>query len=372
MKTVIGSAKLLIVAIVFLLIQGCGGTSSTETSGGGGNTGGSTGNSTWDPRLVTGYPDQNSFSIAAQTFNPEAYNYNNIQVPVFVTVGDRYNNPLGAGTSVNWIAEGGIVGSFCNSDSLGICTVTWLSTGPRPVDGRATVLAWSVGEESFIDVNSNGFYDPADTYDHSSDVGEAFLDSNENGVYDFGEEYFDFNGDGQYTHANGIYNGILCSEGAQAAGMCSPQLVQVQNDIIIVMSGSFINIGLSPSVVDLRGFPSATVRVSLSDDRNQPPPANSKVSVTTTNGDIGEGADFVTPNTYWPGPVGFSFIITGNEDEIEFGYLTVEVTTPQGNITSASIPVYDVVVEEEPEEEEPPLEEEPPVDDTPPSGPIPE
>ena len=337
MKT---KALLLLILTIFLL-AGCGGTSSSSSDDSNDNEEGGN-NSAYDPRLVTGFPDQNSFSIAAETLNPEAYNYNNVDVPLTVNVGDRYNNPVPEGTTVFLVSEGGLVSESCASDESGTCAATWTSTGPRPADGRATVLAFSVGEESFVDVNSNGFYDPQDRFDRGSDVGEAYIDENENGVYDSFEEYFDFNNDGRYTPANGIYNGTLCSDEARGARLCERSLVQVNDSITIVMSGSFFHFDFSPGEVDLRRSSVKTVRVSVFDRRNQPPPAETTIAVETTNGEILSDAEFVVPNTNFPGPFVFSVAVGATPtDGISTGFLTVTATTPFGNTSSDGIPVYD-------------------------------
>lgn len=339
----IKTKALVLLILALFLLAGCGGTSSSSSSDDGeDNEDGGGGNSSYDPRLVTGFPDQNSFSIAAETLNPEAYNYNNVDVAITVNVGDRYNNPVPEGTDVFLVAEGGLVSEKCESDKSGACAAIWTSTGPRPADGRATVLAFSEGEESFTDVNSNGFFDPPDRFDRTSDVGEAYIDANENGNYDFGEEYFDFNNDGRYTPKNGIYNGTLCSDVARDAGLCQRSLVQVHDSITITMSGSFFNIDFSPDEVDLRGSSVKMVRVSLYDRRNQPPPAETKIKVETTNGTILGEAEFAVPNTNYPGPIVFSISVGATaDDEISTGYLTVTATTPFGNVSSDGIPVYD-------------------------------
>jgi len=49
----------------------------------------------------------------------------------------------------------------------------------QPYGGRTTILAWAVGEESFVDVNGNDEYDFGEPF---FDLGEAFLDKNEDTV----------------------------------------------------------------------------------------------------------------------------------------------------------------------------------------------
>ncbi len=67
----------------------------------------------------------------------------------------------------------------------------------QPYGGRATVLAYAIGEESFIDVNGNEEYDFGETF---FDLTEAFLDKNEDGVLG------DFQGDSAVPGVIGPYN----------------------------------------------------------------------------------------------------------------------------------------------------------------------
>jgi hypothetical protein len=49
----------------------------------------------------------------------------------------------------------------------------------QPYGGRSTVIAYAIGEESFVDTNGNDEYDFGESF---FDQGEAFLDKNEDGV----------------------------------------------------------------------------------------------------------------------------------------------------------------------------------------------
>ena len=49
----------------------------------------------------------------------------------------------------------------------------------QPYGGRSSVLAYTLGEESFVDVNGNDEYDFGESFE---DLSEAFLDKNEDGV----------------------------------------------------------------------------------------------------------------------------------------------------------------------------------------------
>ena len=54
-------------------------------------------------------------------------------------------------------------------------------------------MGTAIGEESFTDINGNGFYDSGESF---VNLGEPFRDDNENGLYSSGEYFLDFNHDG--------------------------------------------------------------------------------------------------------------------------------------------------------------------------------
>jgi len=187
--------------------------------------------------VSTGFPDQNSVSLAFSVRNPEALNYDGEVVTVTARLADLYNNPVPDGTAVYFTTEGGAIAPQCET-TLGACSVTWTSQQPHPIDHRVTVLATAIGHESFKDENGDGFFNDADG-EPFADLGngiydEPFVDSNANnffdepfsdtgnGSYDFGESFVDYNRNGRYDGAgnnpagetdyqdrnsNGIYDG---------------------------------------------------------------------------------------------------------------------------------------------------------------------
>ena len=240
--------------------------------------------------ISTGIPDQDSFSLSASGLNLEAWEEDGVESTITVRLADSFNNPAPDGTAVSFTTEGGSIGSSCTT-SNGACSVTWTSQSPRPENGRVTILAYAIGEESFPDFNGNGRFDAGDevsTFKIGTDVEgdaydlpEAFIDYNEdnlynppliadaantgylvaddpNGTWDAdgtgeNEVFYDFvatNGAGDgtefvYDGADGRYNGSLCNTtdidgndiGAHAG--CSEQKsIHVREDIVIVMSGS--------------------------------------------------------------------------------------------------------------------------------------
>lgn len=160
--------------------------------------------------ISTGIADQNSFNIYSELIDSDALKQNadGKEVRIHAIASDHFNNPVPDGSTVYFMAEGGQVGSECRIID-GTCSVIWRNTLPRPADGRISILATMLGEESFFDGNGNGIQDGDDPFD---DMAEAYLDANENEQYDEGQEEFrDFNENGIRDEADGKYNGILCA-----------------------------------------------------------------------------------------------------------------------------------------------------------------
>ncbi len=201
----------------------------------------STGISTQSSELVvsTGIPDSDSFSISQSMFSPEAFNFDGEEVTITARAADAFNNPVPAGTAISFAAEGGSIDASCVTNDQGACTVIWRSQAPRPAEGRVTILASAIGNESFIDSNGDGRFDDTDAAANTpafDDIGEAFADENENGVYDLGEFFIDFGTlNNVRDPADGLYNGVLCN----ATSLCATdQSVTVFDVAVINMAGS--------------------------------------------------------------------------------------------------------------------------------------
>lgn len=111
--------------------------------------------------ISTGLPIQKAMSISADKYNIEGLEYDGVQANITVRMADQYGNPISDGTTVNFVTEGGAVGSSsqgaCQTVNGG-CTVPLTSQSFRPVNGRVTVLAYAQGIEDFTDTNGDGQY----------------------------------------------------------------------------------------------------------------------------------------------------------------------------------------------------------------------
>lgn len=288
--------------------------------------------------LSTGFPDQNSFSISTETFNPEAMYYDGEVVNVTIRAGDINNNPVPDNTAIYFTTEGGVIENSCLTQN-GVCSVEWRSQAPRPVDGRVTILAYTQGEESFEDLNGTGLYE-ADTDYLLTDLPEAFLDTNNDGFHGLLERFVDFNNDSLYTNGNGIYNGTLCKTDSVD---CSSDLVHVRDDIMIVMAESYADITFDPSedIVFQNSTAATTIAITVS-GRNtwNAMPNETTVEVTAPeNAEIKGDSSFTINNTTAPQTFYVTLAAANSEETTITDALIVEVTTPKNNFSTAKLNV---------------------------------
>lgn len=389
--------------------------------------------------ITTGLADANSFSVSASTFNPEGWDYDNELVDINVLAADHFNNMVPAGTVIVFTAEGGAIPGSCTTGGLtnpdGACSVQWRSQNPRPFDttlvecpesfngdtnppcmgtsksrfdsgissllpqprpGRATITAYAIGEESFVDLNGNGLFDFVDTNGNGvidkgetepfTDISEAFTDHNEDGFYRkisqsssladlliqpagaANEEFVDYNSDGKFNKADEKYTGLLCASGSGLA--CSDTglddnraQLNIFKNIPIVMSGSTPMIRLvsidgdtmtAVSEIDLidRTDPTKpvekgpqTVYLFVSDINNNTLPFETKISTSIDNGKliVPVGGSYSIASNASNKPLVYAFTI-GQEDKPNqklSGALVITVKTPKGSPVSVAVNITD-------------------------------
>lgn len=380
--------------------------------------------------ISTGIADANSFSLSFDNLAPEAWDIDGQEVNVTARLADHFNNAVPDGTVVNFSTEFGAIKPQCLTES-GTCSVVWNSQSPKSPDpafrdpeaitrvlgasdcfdnigsvtslsntdlpcpgtlgsvhgNRVTIFAYTSGEESFNDANSNGRFDDGEAF---TDLGEAFRDDNNDGYYAAlladgsvaarevplssnaepggdNEEYIDFNDNQRFDAPNGIYNGTLCNDASEG---CSSDLVTISQSGIILQAGSFANIGLIESAKDeftandyfqpvslfeitvsddpltldvneeIRVATSKEVTAFVSDLHNGSMPSGTVISFETTNGEIVGSSSFTLGGSSAHG-INEATINLKSDDESDSGSLIVEVTTPGGTTTRTSITVND-------------------------------
>jgi hypothetical protein len=275
--------------------------------------------------ISTGLPDQDSFSWAVECPNIEAWGYDGVENDVTVILSDRFQNPVPDGTAVTFNAEGGSILSTCQTSTTptrsGTCTVTWTSAAPRPANGRVTVLAHAIGEESFADVNGNGVFDNPDSF---TDLPEIFRDDDENGVHNAiaGEFFLDFDASSTYSAGNTLFDGLLCQD---TTGRCSTsQTLGIGSSGIIIMSGSAAFIS---DDVGLTLMAPGNVTFTIGDLHGQPMPAGTTVKLTAGNGTIIGPSEYVVGCTSFDGPLTYPFFVDADTTSSSSAGV-LEVATP--------------------------------------------
>uniref|UniRef100_UPI00289A597B Ig-like domain-containing protein n=1 Tax=Massilia sp. TaxID=1882437 RepID=UPI00289A597B len=312
--------------------------------------------------VSTGLPIQRWMSMSAEHYNIEGGEYDGETVGITVRLADQYGNPVSDGTAVNFVTEGGAVGSSAQGGCTttgGGCSVDLVTQDFRPANGRVTVLAYVQGIENFVDLNGDGQYscsgyagapgsyrplvdacpgggEPFPAAPELGDMGDPFLDTNENGIYEpaKGDRPFPFN------HANYV-----------AAGDGKWGLNYLRKSIVVVFSGSTAKITqfcqgavcdttprTNGAVIPVTGAAGANcalqnLSVRLADGNGNPLPYGTTVTVPAAN-KVAVGA--VSPgtinSTVDAGGTVHLMTVTP-EAACAAGDFTLQVKTPKGNIT---------------------------------------
>lgn len=285
--------------------------------------------------VTTGVPTTAAFSVAPTCSNIEAFDIDGVNSTITVRLADRYNNPVPDGTAVAFTSEGGKIDGQCTTETTstesGVCSVNWTSQNPRPSNGRVTIMATALGEDSFTDTNANGFYDSGEAYD---DLGEPYRDDNESGTYNMGETFLDFDSSGTHDSAYGSFKGITCT-GTTSGSTCSLETTAIGGQSLLIMSSSSVDIdGLLPSA-NWGAAASMALEYTISDMNGNPMPSGTKIDISANSGagTLDGTTSFTVPcTTSEVGTTVTAYLIkpaTGTGT----GAVTVKVTSPGGLIT---------------------------------------
>ena len=140
--------------------------------------------------VAVGLPSQLNFSLSQKTFNIEGFNIDGTTNTYSIIAADRNGNPVPAGTTINFTAEGGQVVQSAQTqlvNGIARASVNFVSATPKPADGRVTITAYALGEESFEDLNGNNLYDVGEPF---QDLGNVFKDRRFDGIYTASEDEF--------------------------------------------------------------------------------------------------------------------------------------------------------------------------------------
>lgn len=303
--------------------------------------------STESNRLVisTGRPTQKFFSLSAEIFNIEGLHYDGEESRLTVRLADRLGAVVPDGTTVNFVTEGGqlaATGSGGTSATCstvnGQCQVSLVSANFRPTDGRVTILAYALGEESFTDLNGNNLYDAGETFD---DLGNTFIDSNKNLTYDAGEQLIPYSSTASSAcPATSAFNGApLLSVPNTCDGVWGK--AHVRGDIVVTFSGSHAH--ASQTSFTWPTGCSATYSFSLRDVNDNPLPQGTALAIDSNF--VKDGATppataaitvlpAVVPNTNAIGGTQHTLMVSVDNCTAPItGSFSLITTTPNGVVT---------------------------------------
>jgi hypothetical protein len=345
--------------------------------------------------ITTGLPTQNFFSLSVQTHNIEGLAYDGVTSTLTIIASDRLGNPVPEGTAINFITEGAQISPASCTTTSGTCTVTFKSSAYRPIgetidyggstgvqgavaaleydgvtpitinggpnlyvrNGRVTVLAYTLGEESFVDTTNSGnnIYVLGDTF---YDLGNLYIDANENGQWDSGETYISYSSGSSACPATS-------SDVPSKAGTCDGAwgLNYVRRSQVIILSGSTAQI--SQNFFSITSSCFAEYEFWLMDGNYNPMPAGTTVAVNSAQTNVNytyldpgpppkttaaaasvNVAGTPVVDTTHAGGTKVALIINGGSGCIAadtvpktiisypFGPVAIDVTTPKGLVTT--------------------------------------
>lgn len=256
-----------------------------------------------------GVPSAKRFAVAVKDRNIGGWNCQNVSTDITAYLADRFGNyNILKGTTVSFVSEAGLAIDTANVtlDENGIATVVArtqrpaLFSGPEdvkplswedqvrshaasvyglginhPRDGLCSVLVYVRGEELFNDTNANGIYDAGETFDDTED--DPFIDYNDNALYDGPgsidpqEIYIDAAGNRRWDGKNGTWDA---------------EKIISTNDRILITSRPYVKWSLTSPGFTVPNGGSAPLSLIVCDVNGNPPPAGTKLTVTTDTGEL--------------------------------------------------------------------------------------
>ncbi len=299
----------------------------------------------YDITVNSGLPMSHWITFGPETLNPtDAWGEFGVDVALSFIVSDRTGGPAAEGSVFSLKTNAGQVvgenGGPVESCVVvgGRCSLTWTSANPWPSDGGVRVLAFTRGDEYFIDENGNGAYDEGEYF---CPLPEPYLDSNNNGAYDLGENFVDGSSTGTsgtwddvpaqfancwsrvnfvtneseaaalglYSDGTGAikYRGSSCTQVARDNGHCD-ELTYIGVDLGMILSRPFLTIS-DPGNVDLT-VSTDPVTFTVSDDLGNIPAVGTDLSDITceeVEAEVINPPDGAVTNTYRSPGTGFDY-----------------------------------------------------------------
>ncbi len=314
----------LLIATASLAAAGCDTASESPYSPGGGSSG-------------LPVSDKN-FELFFDPVDPEVIDddgsYGNIEVTLTARAGDKFNSAVSGGT-VHFVTEWGVLDD--NSCQLveGSCSVTWRSNSNFsfiPADLRTAIVAYTYGEESYIDLNDNGTFEDGDIF--LRDIPEPFLDLDRSYTYTASDQIIDTDNNGIHTPADGMFNGSGCAHSTLCG---SPSRIIIWEHSLLNMDQRTV-VGTAPTAAITAPADSATIAGTVT------------FSVTAADAEDGIITGTDTPvagvDIQWSSSVEGSFGSNSNSFTFDVSSwtagahdITVTVTDSDGNTVTDTISI---------------------------------
>ncbi len=291
-------------------------------------------------------PAMNRFSVAPETLNVPGRVMFGIENPISAFVNDRFGNAVPQGTAVSFQSNGASVVDPRPTNVNGVASATLVTEGEIPSSGIVQVLAFTVGEEGFLDNNGNGRFDDG-TDDISTDnVVEPFLDFRPfppgdagcpvsapsrfcNFAFDSGRPFERF-------VDSGSLNGIWDAQGT--TGVWDND-IRVFASAAVTFSGPLVTPIATPSTFNIPDGGSQTFTLEVHDDLVNPIVGGSTITVEANAGEIVGGGITVPDGHSYNRLVGgltlFSFVLLddapGEGDAVQPVTITVSIDSVNGS-----------------------------------------
>lgn len=291
-------------------------------------------------------PSMSRYSVGPERLNVAGRVFFGLEDPVRAFVNDRFGNAVPPGTAVNFVTNGASIVNSMATTTAGVATATLITEGEVPPTGIVTVLAFTRGEEGFLDNNGNGPFDEGIDSIVTDDVPEPYIDFRPLPGLDAGCPIFApsplcnnlFDTDTRFEHFvdAGALNGVWDAQGS--TGVWDDDIF-IFARATVTFSGPLVTPVVTPSSFTIADGGSQTFTLEVHDDLVNPLVGGSTISVTSNAGEV-VGGNITMPdgqsfNQLVGGLTLFSFALVDSEPGDEEGpapaSITVTVTSQNGN-----------------------------------------
>lgn len=270
-------------------------------------------------KIVGAPPAQTRFSVAPDRLNVAGRVRFGIEDEISAFVNDRFGNAVPPGTSVSFTTNGASVVDPQPTNTNGIATSTLITEGQVPPSGIVTIIAFTRGEEGFLDHNGNGIYNAGETIS-TDDVREPFADFRPAPPLDGGCFFappspfcnfaFDPATPFEFFIDSGALNGVWDAQGS--TGVWDNNIL-VFDQATVTFSGPTQAPVASPDTFDIPDGGSQNFTLVVHDDLLNPLVGGSSISITANGGEV-IGGEITIPdgqsfNQLVPGLTIFSFAL---------------------------------------------------------------